>query len=69
MASVHKEVHQGASQQQQPRQVWNDVSVMLADQEEPGDGKKPDQHDVCAGRQESRFLIFVTAMAHDGSAP
>ena len=53
MAAMHEDVHERASEEQQPWQEGHDVGIVLLNQEAAGDRRKADENDVSARRTEA----------------
>ena len=58
MGAMHEQVHQRASEEQQPWQEGHDVGIVLGNQEVPADGQEAYKNDVGAGRKEASFLFL-----------
>ena len=46
VTAVHEEMHKRAGENEQPREVWNEVGAVLSNEVEPGDGQESDQYNI-----------------------
>jgi hypothetical protein len=56
LSSVHEEVHQRTSEEQEIRESAQHMSRVLCDEEEPGDGQEPEERDLPARVHSRRVL-------------
>jgi hypothetical protein len=60
---MHEHVQQWARQQEEPRQVRDDVGTVLRNEKEPGDDRK--QHEHLAHAPACRYFVRWVMFIHD----